>query len=225
MRSRQVRRTWSGLPRARRGRFAMAQRAMGGQRGEQGRDVVCARCAVLFFVCRRCERGQRYCGPGCRSAARHEAWRRYARRHQASEEGRADHRDRQRAYRARVTPHGRRGGAIGATVDMGAPRLGQRDHAGDHGSGAHDGRLGAIARSSSCCAVCGRLAADRADVGDGRHVTMHAMPAAPRMPQSMRGTAAATATGASERVQGGRERGVDGRPLGGGGGARDRRRR
>lgn len=48
-----------------------------------------------------CDRGHRYCSPGCRGRARLEQRRAAGRRHQQSLEGRLDHRDRQRAYRLR----------------------------------------------------------------------------------------------------------------------------
>lgn len=57
---------------------------------------------MVFYLCRQCDRGQRYCSSRCREKARrlqrHEA----NRRHQQSPEGRLDHRDRQRAYRQRL---------------------------------------------------------------------------------------------------------------------------
>jgi hypothetical protein len=53
-------------------------------------------------VCRCCDRGQRYCSERCREKARREQRRAANRRHQDSEEGRLDHRDRQREYRRRL---------------------------------------------------------------------------------------------------------------------------
>ena len=70
-------------------------------------------CGALFWICRCCDRGQRYCSCRCRSKARRKQRRDANRRHQQSPEGRLDHRDRQRAYRrrralARVTDQGSR---------------------------------------------------------------------------------------------------------------------
>jgi hypothetical protein len=62
--------------------------------------LVCARCAVAFFVCRRDYRGQTYC-PTCQPLERAAQHRLANARHQRSDEGRADHVDHQRAYRAR----------------------------------------------------------------------------------------------------------------------------
>ena len=55
----------------------------------------------MFYLCRRCDRGQRYCSPRCREKALRRQRREANRRHQQSPEGRADHRDRQREYRKR----------------------------------------------------------------------------------------------------------------------------
>jgi hypothetical protein len=59
-------------------------------------------CGAVFYVCRSCDRGQRYCSQRCRDKTRREQRRAANRRHQRSEEGRLDHRDRQREYRRRV---------------------------------------------------------------------------------------------------------------------------
>lgn len=59
-------------------------------------------CGAVFYVCRSCDRGQRYCSERCRAKARREQRRAANRRHQRSEEGRLDHRDRQRQYRGRL---------------------------------------------------------------------------------------------------------------------------
>ena len=69
-----------------------------------------AGCGVVFWICRHCDRGHRYCGERCRKKARRQQRRAANRRHQQSREGRLDHRDRQRAYRERrglrrVTDH------------------------------------------------------------------------------------------------------------------------
>ena len=56
----------------------------------------------MFFLCSHCDRGQVYCSPSCRDATRRLQMRAANLRHQQSEEGRLDHRDRQRAYRQRL---------------------------------------------------------------------------------------------------------------------------
>lgn len=69
-------------------------------------------CGTLFWICRPCDRGHRYCSERCRQKARRQQRREANRRHQQSPEGQLDHRDRQRAYRRRrrerVTDQGRR---------------------------------------------------------------------------------------------------------------------
>ena len=58
-------------------------------------------CGVVFYLCRHCDRGQRYCSSRCREKSRRLQRRQANRRHQHSPEGRLDHRDRQREYRKR----------------------------------------------------------------------------------------------------------------------------
>jgi hypothetical protein len=66
------------------------------------RTCVNEKCGGVFFLCRRCDRGQRYCSEACRNCCRQEQRRRANRKHQQSPEGRLDHLDRQRAYRERL---------------------------------------------------------------------------------------------------------------------------
>ena len=70
------------------------------------RQKRCRACSAVFVICRSCDRGQRYCSPGCRVPAQREQRRRANRRHQHSPEGRLDHRDRQREYRKRCAQRG-----------------------------------------------------------------------------------------------------------------------
>ncbi len=103
-------------------------------------------CGVLFFVCRSCYRGQRYCSRPCRQTARREQRRIANRRHQQSDDGRLDHRDRQRAYRqrrlARVTDQGSAPAFHSGSI---AP---QSDPTGRNAR--------RLARRRVCCIVCGR---------------------------------------------------------------------
>jgi hypothetical protein len=68
---------------------------------ESFRRALCARCRAVFYVCRQCDRGQIYCNFKCRRLAVIVQKRRARARHQSTPEGRLDHRDRQRAFRAR----------------------------------------------------------------------------------------------------------------------------
>ena len=62
----------------------------------------CGLCHFVFCVCRPCYRGQGFCGPPCKLAARATSKRAARARHRASDEGRLDHRDHERARRKRV---------------------------------------------------------------------------------------------------------------------------
>lgn len=68
---------------------------------QTGRMYLCARCREQAVVCRRCDRGQIYCGKGCATQARRQAQRDASRRYQASDRGRVVHAERSRRYRTR----------------------------------------------------------------------------------------------------------------------------
>jgi hypothetical protein len=100
-------------------------------------------CRSVFYVCRCCDRGQRYCSEQCREKARREQRRAANRRHQQSPEGRLDHRDRQREYRhrrvaRRVTDQ--RSGERGWALTLGFLKLAAAQSAG----------------AELICCVCGR---------------------------------------------------------------------
>ena len=81
-------------------------------------------CGALFFICRSCDRGQSYCSQFCGRLQRRQQCRAANRRHQQSPEGRADHRDRQRAccqrqQQARVTDLPRAALNVGLQVMIG----------------------------------------------------------------------------------------------------------
>ncbi len=70
-----------------------------------------AACRAVFTICIRCDRGQRYCSPECRSEVRRRQRHDANRRYQQSEPGRESHRRCQKRYRDRalrlpVTDHG-----------------------------------------------------------------------------------------------------------------------
>ena len=76
----------------------------------------CQWCWQPFVLCRACDRGHVYCSLPCRHASRVRSLRAAGRRHQQSPEGRLDHRDHQRAYRALGVP-----GATGSTPGVSLP--------------------------------------------------------------------------------------------------------
>ncbi len=62
-----------------------------------------ARCRTVFTICVLCDRGQRYCGPKCRSEVRRQQRHAANRRYQQSEPGRESHRRCQKRYRERAS--------------------------------------------------------------------------------------------------------------------------
>jgi hypothetical protein len=82
------------------------------------RQRTCRRCNRLFAICISCDRGHAYCSPACREAARSASVRAARQRHRRSPEGRLDHRDHQRAYRARVRDHTSQRAAALATLPV-----------------------------------------------------------------------------------------------------------
>ena len=76
--------------------------ATGGQVLLRQRQCWVEACGAVFYLCPSCDRGQRYCSERCREKVRREQRRAANRRHQRSDEGRLDHRDRQREYRRRM---------------------------------------------------------------------------------------------------------------------------
>ena len=65
------------------------------------RTYQCGRCKEVVFVCRTCDRGNRYCSEECRGAARAASLRNAARRYQRTESGRQKNAERQRRWRQR----------------------------------------------------------------------------------------------------------------------------
>jgi hypothetical protein len=100
-------------------------------------------CGAVFYLCRPCDRGQRYCSEQCRDKSRREQRRAANRRHQCSPEGRLDHRDRQREYRQRLLARCVTDQSSGTRVDF--PSLWPLDS-----------RLRDRCRSVVFCRVCGR---------------------------------------------------------------------
>ena len=88
-------------------------------------------CGVMFFICRSCYRGQVYCGDGCRHRMRREQRRRANRCYEQDPEVRADHCQRQRAYRkrrreGRVTDHTSAGRCRSGNIGTPLPETGMR---------------------------------------------------------------------------------------------------
>ena len=94
--------------------------ATGGQVFLRQRQCRAESCGAVFYLCSSCDRGQGYCSERCREKARRQQRRAANRRHQGSDEGRLDHRDRQREYRlrtvGRVTDQGSDSGVSSPTL-------------------------------------------------------------------------------------------------------------
>lgn len=108
----------------------------------------CPWCGEEVVVCRPCDRGQRYCSEECRVAARRKSWREGSRKYQAREEGRANHRRRQKRYRFRRATQ-ERGGEEKAKGGMERKEGGSGRSSGAAGDVVREPG-GAAPRSESC---------------------------------------------------------------------------
>jgi hypothetical protein len=71
--------------------------ALGGH--VKGHLLCCKSCGILFFICKGCYRGHRYCSDDCRRNGYEQARRAARLKHSQSLEAKLDHRDRMKAYR------------------------------------------------------------------------------------------------------------------------------
>ena len=88
---------------------------------ESLRMYSCAECGALVLVCARCDGGQVCCADReseCRELRRVAQRRASNRRHQQSKEGREDHRDHMRAYRARCSVTDQRVGKLPSSPSL-----------------------------------------------------------------------------------------------------------
>lgn len=60
---------------------------------------VCPSCHKRFLVCVKCDREHRYCSDKCKDAGRLSTFRRSSKLYQSSDNGRMNHRKRQKTYR------------------------------------------------------------------------------------------------------------------------------
>lgn len=79
-------------------------------------ELFCGACRSRFYVCERDFRGHRYCQDVCRGRGQRKARQAANARHQRSTDGRADHRDRNRAWRKRKS-------AATCVTDKGSKKL------------------------------------------------------------------------------------------------------
>ena len=120
-----------------------------------------AGCGAVFWICRHCDRGHKYCGERCRRKARRQQRRDANQRNQQSREGRLDHRDRQRAYRKRcrlqrVTDH-----TSPATYDSGSIRVAEPSPS-ENGPESLSGEpeYADCPEFEPACIICGRTTSD-----------------------------------------------------------------
>jgi len=148
---------------------------------EKLRPVRCKRCDRLFYLCRSCDRGQRYCSESCREASRQSILERARRKYARSERGKQNNRERQRRFRSckalkllcfkkRVTDPSSQGMlAVVCLRRERAGRVGPRDAFGEERapSAGVDSRISRENRPETdpetddsetiaCCHVCGR---------------------------------------------------------------------
>ena len=64
-----------------------------------GLEIICANCAVQFFCCRSCWRGNKYCSLRCRCEARRKKHREHEKKYAATLAGQESRRKRQRTFR------------------------------------------------------------------------------------------------------------------------------
>jgi len=80
----------------------------------------CCWCRRLTKICRRCDRGHRYCSKSCSTSGRAASVRAARQRYARSQRGRLLHAARQRRWRQRqASPSGELGGSSGTTAPLG----------------------------------------------------------------------------------------------------------
>lgn len=119
----------------------------------------CRFCTCIFFICRRDDRGHAYCGEPCREAGYARTKKAARRRYEVSlgeEATRLDHRERQRAYRARIRERvtdQRRGERVGSGTEASGPKTAEKAEVTDEES-----KIGSAvvrSRQEQRCIVCG----------------------------------------------------------------------
>lgn len=109
----------------------------------------CARCHCQVVICRRCDRGNIYCGPQCSQPVRRESLRAAGRRYQSSRRGRFNHGERQCRYRARQQKVTHQGSATTPLDDVLGPEPTM--------TGTHRGPAPGVRTEAMHCDFCQRL--------------------------------------------------------------------
>lgn len=128
---------------------------------ESFREQRCRACLTVFWICRECDRGQRYCRDDCRSVGRARSVRDAKRKYLSDPDVRDGERERLREYRARVRDQGSEKVAPPASVPAAAtsaPMVGADRDGGEHDAES-DGLVGLRpTRGEVPCVACGRRA-------------------------------------------------------------------
>jgi len=112
------------------------------------RLFTCAGCRAQVLICRRCDRGNIYCGPACSQQARRASLRAAGQRYQRSRRGRFTHAERQRRYRRRLNKVTHQGSAPGVPHDSLRPE--------SRTALQHSLRCPPIRAPGPCCHFCRR---------------------------------------------------------------------
>jgi hypothetical protein len=126
------------------------------------RLFLCGHCRRQIVICRRCDRGQVYCGPDCALEVRRRNQQDARRRYQATDRGRRMHADRSRKYRAR----GRR------VTDQG-PTLSRQPEAARAAAMAAQPPVMIAARRVTACDRCGKPVSDMVRLSPIRRPRRH----------------------------------------------------
>lgn len=133
---------------------------------DTGRMYVCALCRAQVIVCRRCDRGQIYCGRSCATRARWAAQKAAGQRYQSSRPGRFAHAVRARRYRARIKLRTKIVTHQGSAMPTGGDLLPAKAVVADLPIGAGEP---AVASTAVRCACCGARCAQAVRLGFVRH--------------------------------------------------------
>jgi hypothetical protein len=128
------------------------------------RLFLCNHCGQQVIICRRCDRGQVYCGPDCALEVRRRNQRDAHRRYHATDRGRRMHADRSRKYRARGS----------RVTDQGLTFSPQPETARAAAMAAQQPVMIA-ARRITACDLCGNPVSDRVRLSPIRRPPRHPM--------------------------------------------------
>ncbi len=80
--------------------------------------IDCAHCQHGFAICKSCYRGHKYCSESCRALGYRQNKVKARKKYDSSSEAKADHRDRQKAFRLRKKEHDPEPRVINSVTDQ-----------------------------------------------------------------------------------------------------------